>query len=446
MNNRSFYKHFILIALPMALQNMVTTSVNLIDNLMIGQLGDIPVAAVGLANKVFFIFTLAVFGLASGASAFISQYWGKEDFKGIKRVALTELIISLFVSLIFSISTFFFTENIMALLTDDILVIKEGVKYLKIISPSFLLVGVISVLSYILKSLEHPKIPLYASLLSICINGILNYILIFGKLGFPVMGISGAAIATLTARVFECAFIITLSRKKLPFLFKNFYEYKGITASFLKVFLLKVIPVIFNETLWSLSMTIMIAIYARISTEAVAAVNIINILRDLTSVFFIGAGNAVGVCIGKLVGTKNYDEAYEKTLKLSVYVPSFALIFGLATLFICPHFLSLFNISKEAVDIAVKLYTVIVLFMPISSFNHLNICGSLRSGGDTLFCLIVEIGTAWGAGVLGTYIAGIYFGLPIFPVYLVSRSEEILKFFILLVRIIKKKWIKDLVN
>ena len=132
----------------MAFQNLVTTSVNLIDNLMIGQLGDIPVAAVGLANKVFFIYTLVIFGLCSGASAFVSQYWGKEDYKGIKKVVLIKFLISISVSVIFAFLTFFFTENIMALLTDDLSVIKEGAKYLKIIAPSFLLAGIIYVFSY----------------------------------------------------------------------------------------------------------------------------------------------------------------------------------------------------------------------------------------------------------------------------------------------------------
>lgn len=446
MNSRSFYKHFILISLPMAFQNLVTTSVNLIDNLMIGQLGDIPVAAVGLANKVFFIYTLVIFGLCSGASAFVSQYWGKEDYQGIKKVVLIKFLISISVSVIFAFLTFFFTENIMALLTDDLSVIKEGAKYLKIIAPSFLLAGIIYVFSYTLKALEHPKIPLFASLLSIGINASLNYILIFGKLGFSPLGVSGAAIATLTARIFECIFIVILSHQKLKFLFKDFYEYKGITKDFLKGFLLKVIPVIFNETLWSIAMTIMVAIYARISTEAVAAVNIINILKDLTSVFFIGAGNAAGVCIGKLIGTKRYDEAYDKTIKLSVIVPLFALALGLITIFICPHFLSMFNISDEAVNIAIKLYLIIVLFMPVASFNHLTICGSLRAGGDTLFCLLADGGSVWTVGVLGTYISGICLGLPILPVYIISRCEEIIKMIFLLVRICRKKWIKDLVN
>ncbi len=446
MNNRSFYKHFLIIALPMAFQNLVTTSVNLIDNLMIGQLGDIPVAAVGLANKVFFIYTLVIFGLCSGASAFVSQYWGKEDYKGIKKVVLIKFTVSLTVSVLFAFFTFFFTKNIMALLTDDILVINEGAKYLKIIAPSFIIVGVIHVLSYTLKALEHPKIPLFASLLSIGINACLNYILIFGKLGFAPLGVSGAAIATLTARIFEGIFIVILTYKKLPFLFKDFNDYKGISSDFIKGFLTKVIPVIVNETLWSLAMTIMVAIYARISTEAIAAVNIINILRDLTSVFFIGAGNATGVVIGKLIGTKRYEEAYDKTIKLSIFVPLSALLLGIVTIFICPYFLSMFNISDEAVNIAIKLYMVIVFFMPISSFNHLTICGSLRAGGDSLFCLIADGSSVWGVGVLGSFIAGIYLGLPIFPVYIISRLEEIVKMTFLLIRILKKKWIKDLVN
>lgn len=446
MDNRSFYKNFAMIALPMAFQNIVTTSVNLIDNLMIGQLGDVSIAAVGLANKVYFIYTLIVFGLCSGACAFISQYWGKEDFKGIKKTVFIDFIIGILVSLIFALFAFFMPEGIMKLLTDDPQVILEGAKYLKIIGISYLFSGVIFVFAYTLKALEHPKIPLFASLISVGINAFLNYVLIFGNFGAPALGVTGAAIATLIARIFECIFTAFCTVNKLKFLFEKFNEYKDITKEFTTDFLKKVTPVIANEAMWALATTIMVAVYARISTKAVAAVNVVTILRDLTSVFFVGAGNAAGVLIGKLIGNKKYDEAYDKTIKLSLIVPLMATVIGVLTLFISPAFISMFNVTEETKSIAVSLYIVAIIFMPFSSFNHLNICGTLRSGGDSLYCLITDAGSIWGLGVIGSFIGGIILGLPILPVYIISRAEEVLKTIILSIRIIKKNWIKDLVN
>lgn len=442
----SFYKNFILIALPMAFQNLVTTSVSLIDNLMIGRLGDVAIASVGLANKVFFIYVLVIFGLCSGASAFIAQFWGKEDLKGIKQVVFINTLVALSVSFVFAIFGFFMPTTIMTLLTDDKEVIYEGAKYLKIISPSFILVSIIHVCSYTLKTLEHPKIPLFASLISIIINAFLNYILIFGKLGAPRLGVSGAAFATLSARIFEMLFIVLATKKKLDFLFYGISHLKDIKKDFLKSFFIKVIPVILNETMWSLATTMMVSIYARISTQAVAAVNVITILRDLTSVFFIGAGNAAAVSIGKLIGLKKYDEAYERTYQLSIYVPIFAGIFGLLTLLVSKNFIGLFNISVETFNIANSLYITAVIFMPFASFNHLNICGSLRAGGDSFYCLVSDAGSIWAVGVFGSFISGTVFGLPILYVYIISRCEEILKAILLFIRIKKRKWIKDLVN
>ena len=434
-----------MLSIPMGLQNLLTTMVSLVDNLMIGRLGDVAVAAVGLANKVFFIYTLVVFGLCSGASAFVSQFWGKGDLKGIKRVVFINAVVSFFLSLVFFILGSLFPEGIMKLLTNDPLVIKEGIGYIRIISPSFLFVGFVHVLSYVLKSLEHPKIPLIASIVSIAVNTTLNYILIFGKLGFDAYGVSGAAIATLIARIFEIGIVFYFSLAKLDFLFKRFEEYKGITKKFLKTFTLKVTPVIINESSWAIATTIMISVFAKISTQAVAALNVINILRDLTGVFFIGTGSAAGVMLGKLIGLKKYDETYEKTLKLSVVLPIMSTVIAIITLAICPAFLNLFNISEEAKIIAKNMYLVATVCVPLCSFNYLNICGSLRSGGDSMFCLLTDSLSIWIVGVFGSMIAA-YIGLPVILVYIISRTEELVKASIVLVRILKKKWIKDLVN
>ena len=412
---------------------------------MIGRLGDVAVAAVGLANKVFFIYTLVVFGLCSGASAFVSQFWGKGDLKGIKRVVFINTCVSVVLSFIFFLLGSIFPEEIMKLLTNDPLVVAEGVGYIRIIAPSFLITGIIYVFSFVLKALEHPKAPLIASIVSICVNTTLNYLLIFGKFGFPEMGVSGAALGTLIARIFEVAVILAFSVKKLDFIFKRFDEYKGITKAFLKQFTLKVTPVIINEGSWALATTIMISVFAKISTQAVAALNVINILRDLTSVFFLGTGAAAGVMLGKLIGLKRYDEAYERTLRLSVVLPVMSLCIAVLTYILCPAFLSLFNISPEAKEIAKNMYLVATICIPVSAFNYLNICGSLRSGGDALFCLLTDSLTIWTVGVLGSMVAA-DLGWGVILVYIVSRCEELVKGIVVLIRILKKKWIKDLVN
>lgn len=446
VNKRTFYKNFLLLALPMALQSMITTSVNLIDNIMIGQLGDITIAAVGLANKVFFIYTLMVFGICGGASAFVAQYWGKKDYQGIKISLFLNIVPAVIISVVFFLLSFLFPEFLMSLLSGDSEVIRVGAEYLKIISLSFLFTGITLVCSYSLKNMEHPKIPLIGSVISIVINTTLNYILIFGKFGAPVLGSNGAATGTLVARTVEVIFVLSLTLKKLDFLTKNLKEYLKIPKDFIKTFFITVIPVTANETLWSVGTTVIAAVYARVSTEAIASVNIVNILFDLSSVFLFGAGHAAGIIVGKEIGLKRYENAYNYANRLSVVIPAVTGVISIILVFLCPYFLKLFKISPEVKALTYNLYLILAVYTPVRAYNHVNIVGTLRYGGDVLFCLISDAASIWIVGALGAYLAGIVFGLDMIFVYIISQFEEIVKATIIYLRMRKRNWIKDLVN
>jgi len=444
--DKKFYKNFFILALPMAFQSMLTTSVNLIDNIMIGQLGDVSIAAVGLANKIFFIYSLMIFGICGGASAFIAQYWGKRDYKGIKSSFFINITVSVIISILFFIFAFSLPEWLMSLLSDDPAVILEGAGYLKIISLGFIFTGITLVNSFALKNTEHPTIPLIGSVISIVVNTALNYILIFGKLGAPTLGANGAAVATVTARVVEFVFVTSLTFKKLDFLTKNLKDYLDIPKSFIKSFFVTALPVTINETLWSIGTTVIAAIYARVSTVAIASVNIVNIMYDLSSVFLFGASHATGITVGKEIGLKKYDTAYTYANRLSVVVPLVSCILSIILVFICPYFLQLFNISDDVKNLTLTLYIIMAVYTPIRAFNHVNIVGSLRYGGDTMFCLISDSLCIWIIGVIGAYLTGIEFGLSMVPVYIISQAEEAVKGVLIFLRMRKKNWIKDLVN
>lgn len=446
MEKSNFYKTFLVLALPMALQNMLTTGVNLIDNIMIGQLGDVPIASVGLANKIFFLYSLMIFGMCGGASAFVTQYWGKKDYKGIKNAISINMVVAFFISAVFFILTLIAPEFLMSLLSDDIRVIKTGAEYLKIISPGFIFTGLTLVCSYSLKNLEHPKIPLAGSVISILINTVLNYILIFGKFGLPVLETRGAAIATTIARTVEFIFIFSFTFKKLDFLFRDFKDYLKIPGTFMRSFFKTALPVTFNETLWSLGTTFMAAIYARISTEVIASVNIVNIMYDLSSIFLFGASHATGIMIGKEIGLKRYENAYDYGKRLAILVPAVSGVLGIILLILCPQFLKLFNISDSVRSLTLMLYTVMAIYIPVRAFNTVNIVGTLRSGGDVVYCLVSDIGCIWTIGVLGSYLTGIVFSLPILLVYIISQGEEAVKSIFIYKRLSKRNWIKDLVN
>ena len=445
-NKRNFYKSFLLLALPMALQSMLTTSVNLIDNIMIGQLGDVTIAAVGLANKVFFIYTLMIFGICGGASAFVAQYWGKKDYQGIKISLFLNIVPSLGISVIFFLFSFLFPEFLMSLLSKDSDVIKVGAGYLKIISLGYIFTGITLVCSYSLKNMEHPKIPLIGSIISIVINTSLNYILIFGKFGAPQLGAKGAAIGTLVSRTVEFIFVFSLTIKNLDFLTKNLKEYLKIPKSFMKTFFVTVLPVTANETLWSVGTTVIAAVYARVSTEAIASVNIVNILFDLSSVFLFGAGHAAGIIVGKEIGLKRYENAYTYAGRFSVVIPAVTSVLSVILIFVCPYFLSLFKISPEVKNLTYSLYIILTIYIPVRAYNHVNIVGSLRYGGDVLFCLVADSLSLWIVGAFGAYLSGIVLGLDMIFVYAISQCEEIVKAILIFIRMKKRKWIKDLVN
>lgn len=446
IGDKKFYKSFLLLAVPMAFQSMITTFVNLIDNIMIGQLGDVPIAAVGLANRVFIVYSLVIFGISSGASAFVTQFRGKNDYKGIKISIMVNTVLALIVSVLFFIVSFLFPEFMMALFSEDPLVIIEGAGYLRIISLSFVFTAITTVCSFNLKNMEHPKIPLVGSVISIIINSTLNYILIFGHFGFPALGTNGAAIGTLVARIAEFLFVGIFTAKKLSFLFKDIRDYFNISKSFIKSFIVTVLPVTFNETLWSVGHSVILAVYARVSTQAIASVNIVNVLFDLTSVFLIGAGNATGIIIGKEVGLKRYDRAYDYADRLSLFIPAVTGIISIIMLVICPYFLKIFNVSEEVRSLTVSLYIIMTVFTPVRAYNHVNIVGSLRYGGDVLFCMITDGACVWLIGVLGAWLSGIALSLPILAVYTIVQCEEAVKGVVLYLRMRKRNWIKDLVN
>ena len=315
--NRDFARQFLWLAIPMAMQNAVTNIVSLADNVMVTRLGTVAIAAVGLANQMYFVYTVILLGICGGGAAFITQYSGLEDYKGIKRTIFINLSFSLTVSLIFGIATLVFPEYIMTFLSGDPLVIKEGSIYLRWMSAGYILSGITLTVSYVLKNLEYAKITLYGSFIAFVFNVAADYVLIFGKFGFPEMGVKGAAIATVISRAIEAAFILFFALRKITYLRCRPKEYTEGAKKSVPLFIKTAMPVTINETLWSLGSAMLSVIYARISTDAIAAVNISSIIYNLLFVLQMGMASAAGVIVGKEIGMGNNSAAYDKSKKMS---------------------------------------------------------------------------------------------------------------------------------
>ncbi len=443
--NLAFAKAFLLLAVPMAMQNAVTNVVSLADNVMVTRLGTVSIASVGLANQIYFVFTVILLGLCGGGAAFITQYSGLKDYKGIKRTIFINLSFAMGLALFFGLATLLFPEYIMTFLSGDPEVIKEGAVYLKWMSLGYILSGITLSVSYILKNLEFARITLYGSLIALVFNVIGDYALIFGKFGFPAMGVKGAAIATVLSRVIEAAFIVFFAYKKIPYLRNNFREYAEGASKNVPVFLKTAMPVTINETLWSLGSAMLSVIYARISTDAVAAVNISTIIYNLLFVLHMGMASAAGVIVGKDIGAGNTKEAYNKSKKMSGISVVISVLLFFVTIIAAPFIIKIFKPEPEIADTVRNLIFITAAYGPVHTYNIVNICGSMRTGGDVVFCMISDPGTMWFIGVVFAALCVFVFRLPIELTYFIVHIESIIKLILVYIRKRNTDWIKRVV-
>lgn len=444
--NLDFYKLLITISIPIVIQNLISSSLNLVDNVMIGQLGETYIAATGLANQIYFIMTLILFGGNSGISIYIAQYWGKKETDKIKSVLSIGLIFALFVSTIFFIIGFVFPTQTLALMSKDTAVVSLGASYMRIVSLSYIITAISFAFGFSSRSVGHPKLPMTAAVVSLMINTVLNYILIFGKFGFPVMGIEGAAIATLIARVVEFIIIIGGIYKTIPVLAVSFKNFFTISSDLVKKVGKTAFPVILNEGFWSLGMTAYALVYARIGTEAVAAVMITNTVNNLFMVVGFGLGNASSVMLGNTLGAGEIDKAIDYNKKFLALSIIGGVIVGALIMAIGPFLVrNLYQLTPESYDITLKTLFILALFMSFKFYNTIIVIGTLRSGGDTVYSMAMEITSVWLIGVPLAALGGFVFKLPVYWVVAMVNIEEVFKVLIGLPRLLSNKWAKRLV-
>lgn len=441
-----FFKTLFSIALPITLQNLIGSSLNMVDTVMVGELGESQVAAVGLANQLFFLLSLVLFGINSGSSIFISQFWGKKDVANIRRVLGIALLTGGVFSFIFTAIAFFSPGFVLRLFSEDAYVIELGSGYLRIVSLSYVITGISFAYGFASRSIGQAKLPMIVSAVSLGCNTILNYLLIFGKFGFPEMGVDGAALATLIARIVEVVLMTMIIYRKGYALAGRLRELLDLSMVFVIKFFKTTIPVILNEGFWALGMTMYSAAYARISTGAVAAVQISNTIQNLFMVIFFGMGNACAVMIGNKIGANDKDTAIDYAKKYSIIGPALGLIMGALLVVLAPKVMILFNVSAEVQSDVYRILTVLAIFMGIKVFNILLVVGILRSGGDTKFSMFLEIGSVWLVGVPLAFLGSIVWRLPIYWVIALVSIEELLKASVGIPRVVSKRWVRNVVD
>lgn len=456
-NDKEFLKRTFKITIPIVLQNLLNNLVNLVDTMMIGKLGETSISAVGLANKLFFVFALLMFGVGSGASVLASQYWGKEEPLNIKRVLRISLILGVGGSLLFAIPGFFFPEIVMSIFTPLEGTISLGAKYLVIIVFSYPLTAVTMTYISILRSMNYVKLPVIITSISILVNVFFNYTLIYGKLGFPMLGVSGAALSTLIARLVECLVLLFLvyrhkagDGKLGDFVHLQYDKLKAkgepfLNKLFLKRYFSTAAPVIANEFIWGLGVTMYSLVYGRMGDAATAAITITNTVEQVSLVFFFGICHAAAVLLGNELGSNQLKKAEEHAKNYMVMMFILSVIGAIIVFIAKDSVVALFEVSDQVLDYVKLCITVFALYMPIRMLNTLIIVTILRSGGDTKASLILDMTSVWLIGIPMAVLGGLVLELPIYIVYAMILIEEVYKLILSYIRYRQKKWLKNIV-
>jgi|LSQX01.2.fsa_nt_gb putative MATE family efflux protein len=446
-SDKIFLKSMLAIALPIALQNLIMSSLNMVDTLMISSLGDASIAAVGLANQVFFFYILIVFGINSGSSIFIAQFWGKEDIPNIRRILGLAISLCTAVGLIFTTIAFVTPEFLMRIFTDDVEIIDLGSKYLKIVSLSYIITAISFAYSVASRSIGQAKMPMFVSSISFVTNIIFNWLLIFGKLGFPKLGIAGAAYGTLIARIVEICVIFYFVYSNKGALAAKIKELTDWDKSFLIRYFKTTYPVILNEGFWSLGQVMYSIAYAKIGKEAIAAVQITTTIQNIFMVISRGLANACTVMVGNKIGAEQEDEAADYAKSFLVISTVVGLILGILLFLLSGVLLKAFrNITPEVFEASIKLLKAMAIFFFIRMFNSTTIVGVLRGGGDTKFSMALETVSVWLVGVPFAFIGAILLSLPVHWVFVIISFEDVVKAIISFWRIKSDKWIRNVTS
>lgn len=445
-NKKEFYQKMLVIALPVMIQNFISSFLNLIDTVMVGKLGEVEIAAVGIANQYFFFFIMFLIGICAGCSVFIAQFWGKKDITNIRRILGIGLISSVIISLVFMVVGFLDPVKVMALFNHDPLVIKLGAGYLNIVLISYLFTGITFIYSFSLRSIGNAVLPMLISVVALVCNAFLNYVLIFGNFGAPALGVEGAAIATLIARGIETIILVAFVYLGKGALAASPQEMTDVNFAFVKRSYHIILPVIMNDICWGLATLVYVAVYGRMGTPEVAAIQICNTINNLFLVVIFGLSSAAAVMVGNSIGEGKEWLVREYAAKYCVISVKVGLALGLIIAATSPIILNFFNVSDIVKNSSrIIIYIISAVFF-IRALVIMLIVGILRGGGDATSAFLIEGFTMWFIGVPLTILGAFIFHLPVHLVYGLAVIEEITKCILALIRLKSGQWIKDVTH
>ncbi|MDO5378973.1 MAG: MATE family efflux transporter [Clostridia bacterium] len=449
MTNRKsgFMRTMLSIAVPVTLQNLLFSSFTLIDTLMIGALGDTPLAAVGMAGKWTWFYTIVLFGFSSGASVFIAQYFGAGDIPGIHRTYGLLGGGALAVSLAFMSASLVVPERIVGLFSNDPEAVAIGAAYLRVIALSYPFQALARSGGTLLQGTQRVMIPFAGALVSVAVNVAFNALLIFGLCGFPALGATGAAIASTLAAAVNAAVIYAGGLARGTLLRAPLRRLLAVDGAFAKSYARVSAPALLNETIWAMGNLVYSAVFGHMGTGAYAAITVVKSIEDLTSVAFMGLCSSCAVMIGGMIGRGDLAAAKDCAKRHLLLTVGFSVVIGGGVLLARAPLLSLFGVSAQVRSDAAAVLMIYALEMVLRNIPLILVVGIFRAGGDTRFGLIVDSVSLYLIGVPLTVAAGLVLGLSVPATYLVMYlSEDVLKCAVYGLHMRSGKWIRPVTD
>ena len=452
IGDKAFYRRTLAVAMPIMIQNGITNFVSLLDNIMVGRIGTEQMSGVAITNQLIFIFNLCIFGATAGAGIFTAQYYGEHNCDGVRNTLRFKLIIgALVTALAFTVFLIFGDNLIWAYLSgnsdggDMQAAFGYAKSYLNLMLISFIPFMVLQSYSGTMRECNETMLPMKAGFVAVAVNIALNYVLIYGKLGVPALGVNGAAIATITARFVETGIVISWlhrHKKEHPYgegLYRNF----SVPKKLFRAIFPKSLSLMINEGLWSGGMAVLALAYSSRGLNTISGMNIANTLYNVFSVVFIALGCAISIIVGQLLGAEKFQEAKKTSTKLIFFAVTCCTIIAFVLAGVAPFFPKIYNTTAEAKQIATHFLIAQAIFMPISALMNAEYF-TLRSGGKTTITLIFDSTFMWFLSVPVAFILSKFTGLSAVLVFVGVQCTEIIKCIVGAIMVKKGIWIHNL--
>ena len=447
INWKQFYRNVFALVIPIAIQNLINVGVTATDVIMLGKVGEKVLSGASLAGQIQYIMTLIFYGVTSGATVLTAQYWGKKDTRTIEKVLGMGLSAGLIVAVVFAGAALGMPETLMRIYTSDPEVIAEGVKYLRIVGFSYVFMAVTQVYLNIMRSIERVMVATFIYLISLLMNIVVNAILIFGLFGFPVMGVRGAAVATVLSRYVEACIVLSWTHKHTEknIFAQGLYSTLKVPANLTKKILIKGTPLLLNETLWAAGVAMLTQCYSVRGLNVVAGLNISNTINNVFNIIFIALGDSVAIVVGQLLGAGKMKEARDTDNKMIAFSVFCCTCVAAVMFVMAPLFPRLYNTNAEARTLAKYFIMLTAFFMPQNAFLHATYF-TLRSGGKTIVTFLFDSVFIWVVSVTIAFTLSRFTGLPVLVIYAMVQAADMMKCVIGFILVKKGVWLQNIVS